>query len=265
VFGEPLFIWLGCGVLQEPRMRASAARERETTGPREFAIGRSTTAQLQLNRKSRAMSIGATHEQALTPAAPTGAAIHPLWVRLTHWVNAVAMIIMIGSGWQIYNASPLFAFLFPPGITLGGWLAGALLWHFAAMWLLVVNGLVYLVLGIATGRFRRKLVPIRPSEVLADTKAAFTGKLTYDDLSVYNAVQKLLYLGVILAGIVIVLSGLAIWKPVQLQELTAVFGGYDAARYVHFFAMAAIVGFFVLHVIMALLVPKSLRAMITGR
>jgi thiosulfate reductase cytochrome b subunit len=78
-------------------------------------------------------------------------------------------------------------------------------------------------------------------------------------------VQKLLYLGVILAGIVIVLSGLAIWKPVQLQELTAVFGGYDAARYVHFFAMAAIVGFFVLHVVMALLVPKSLRAMITGR
>ena len=187
-------------------MRAWAARERETTGPREFAIGRSITAQLQLNRKSRATSIGATHEQALTPAAPTGAAIHPLWVRLTHWVNAVAMIIMIGSGWEIYNASPLFAFLFPPGITLGGWLAGALLWHFAAMWLLVVNGLVYLVLGIATGRFRRKLVPIRPSEVLADTKAAFTGKLTYDDLSVYNAVQKLLYLGVILAGIVIVLS-----------------------------------------------------------
>jgi thiosulfate reductase cytochrome b subunit len=234
-FGEPLFIWLGCGVFQEPRMQASAARERETTGPREFAIGRSITVQLQRNCKSQAMSIEATHEQALTPAAPTGAVIHPLWVRLTHWVNAVAMVVMIGSGWQIYNASPLFAFLFPPEITLGGWLAGALLWHFAAMWLLVVNGLVYLVLGIATGRFLRKLV------------------------------QKLLYLGVILAGIVIVLSGLAIWKPVQLQELAAAFGGYDAARYVHFFAMAAIVGFLVVHVVMALLVPKSLRAMITGR
>ena len=163
------------------------------------------------------MSIGATHDQALTPAAPTGAMIHPRWVRLTHWVNAVAILVMIGSGWEIYNASPLFPFVFPRGITLGGWLAGALLWHFAAMWLLAVNGLAYLVLGIATGRFRRKLVPIRPSEVLADTKAAFTGKLVYDDLSVYNAVQKLLYLGVILAGIVIVLSGLAIWKPVQLQ------------------------------------------------
>ena len=211
------------------------------------------------------MSIGATHEQALTPAAPTGAIIHPLWVRFTHWINAVAMVVMIGSGWEIYNASPLFPFVFPRGITLGGWLAGALLWHFAAMWLLAVNGFVYLVLGIATGRFRRKLVPIRPGEVLADAKAALTGRLAHDDLAVYNAVQKLAYLGVILAGIVIVLSGLAIWKPVQLQELTALFGGYDAARYVHFFAMAAIVGFLVVHVVMALLVPKSLRAMITGR
>jgi thiosulfate reductase cytochrome b subunit len=211
------------------------------------------------------MSIEATHDQVLTPAAPAGAVIHPVWVRVTHWINVVAMIVMIGSGWEIYNASPLFPFVFPRGITLGGWLAGALLWHFAAMWLLAVNGLVYLVLGVLTGRFRRKLVPIHPADVLSDARAALTGKLNHDDLSVYNAVQKLLYLGVILAGIVIVLSGLAIWKPVQLQELTALFGGYDAARYVHFFAMATIVGFLIVHVIMALVVPKSLRAMITGR
>ena len=211
------------------------------------------------------MSIQATHDQVLTPAAPARAVIHPVWVRVTHWINVVAMVVMIGSGWEIYNASPLFPFRFPRAITLGGWLAGALLWHFAAMWLLAVNGLIYLVLGILTGRFQRKLVPIRPRDVLSDAKAALTGKLNHDDLSVYNAVQKLLYLGVILAGIVIVLSGLAIWKPVQLQELTAVFGGYDAARYVHFFAMATIVGFLIVHVVMALLVPKSLRAMITGR
>ena len=211
------------------------------------------------------MSIQATHDQVLTPAAPARAVIHPVWVRVTHWINVVAMVVMIGSGWEIYNASPLFPFRFPRAITLGGWLAGALLWHFAAMWLLAVNGLIYLVLGILTGRFQRKLIPIRPGDVLSDAKAALTGKLNHDDLSVYNAVQKLLYLGVILAGIVIVLSGLAIWKPVQLQELTALFGGYDAARYVHFFAMATIVGFLIVHVIMALLVPKSLRAMIKGR
>jgi len=193
------------------------------------------------------------------------AIIHPRWVRVCHWVNALAILVMVGSGWQIYNASPLFDFLFPKSIALGGWLAGALLWHFAAMWVLVINGIVYVTLGIATGRFRRKLLPIYPSEVVADIKAALAFKLTHDDLSHYNAVQKSLYAGVILAGIVIVLSGISIWKPVQFQELTALFGGYDAARYVHFFAMAAIVGFLVVHVTLALIVPKSLRAMVTGR
>jgi thiosulfate reductase cytochrome b subunit len=191
--------------------------------------------------------------------------IHPLWVRVTHWINAVAVLVMIGSGWQIYNASPLFDLTFPRSITLGGWLAGALLWHFAAMWLLVVNGIAYLTLGILTGRFRRKLLPIRPREVAADFGAALALRLSHDDLSVYNAVQKLLYVGVIVAGVVIVLSGLSLWKPVQLQELTALFGGYEAARYVHFCAMAAIVGFLIVHVALAILVPKSLRAMIVGR
>jgi thiosulfate reductase cytochrome b subunit len=210
------------------------------------------------------MSIEATHDDTM-PAAPAGELIHPAWVRITHWINFIAVMVMIGSGWEIYNASPLFPFVFPPAITLGGWLAGALLWHFAAMWLLVVNGFIYLVLGIATGRFQRKLVPVRPAEVLSVVKAALTGRLSHDDLSVYNAVQRVLYLGVILAGIVIVLSGISIWKPVQLQELTVLFGGYDAARYVHFLAMAAITGFLMIHVIMALLVPRSLRAMIIGR
>src|SRR5262245_37481821 len=197
--------------------------------------------------------------------AAADAVVHPRYVRITHWINAVAILIMVGSGWQIYNASPLFGFTFPRSITLGGWLAGALLWHFAAMWVLAINGIVYLILGIVTGRFHAKLFPISASAFFHDALAALRGKLAHEDLSVYNAVQKLLYLGVILAGIVVVLSGLSIWKPVQLQELTALFGGYDTARYVHFLAMAAIVGFLVVHVAVALLVPKSLRAMITGR
>jgi len=203
--------------------------------------------------------------ETITTAVDTGATIHPRWVRICHWINALAILVMIGSGWQIYNASPLFGFVFPREIALGNWLAGALLWHFAAMWVLVINGVIYVTLGIVTGRFRRKLYPIRPSEVVADLKAAATFKLSHDDLSHYNAVQKLLYTGVILAGVVIVLSGLSIWKPVQFQELTALFGGYDTARYVHFLAMAAIVGFLIVHIALALLVPKSLRAMITGR
>jgi thiosulfate reductase cytochrome b subunit len=94
--------------------------------------------------------------------------IHPLHVRIAHWVNALAVLVMLSSGWQIYNASPLFAFTFPVRITLGGWLAGGLLWHFAAMWLLVANGLVYMALGLATGRLRRKLLPIRPADVVRD-------------------------------------------------------------------------------------------------
>jgi thiosulfate reductase cytochrome b subunit len=191
--------------------------------------------------------------------------IHPLWVRVTHWVNAITILVMIGSGWQIYDASPLFSFTFPRQFALGNWLAGALLWHFAAMWLLVVNGIVYVTLGIVTGRFRRKLTPIYPGQVIADIKAALTFKLAHDDLTRYNAVQKVLYTGIILTGVVIVLSGLSIWKPVQFQELTTLFGGYDTARYVHFFAMSAIVGFLVVHISLALIVPKSLRAMITGK
>jgi thiosulfate reductase cytochrome b subunit len=200
------------------------------------------------------------------PAAAIPAnAIQPAWVRIVHWINAVAMILMITSGWQIYNASPLFGFRFSSAITLGGWLGGALLWHFAAMWLLMVNGLVYLALGLASGRFRKKLLPITAGGVISDARAALTGKLSHDDLTRYNYVQKLLYAGIIVVGIVIVLSGLSMWKPVQLQYLAALFGGYDVARYVHFFCMAAICAFVVVHLLLALLVPKSLRAMVIGR
>src|SRR5450631_2533703 len=207
-------------------------------------------------------SLAASDERTVTTTAKV---IQPAWVRIAHWTNAVAMILMIMSGWQIYNASPLFAFKFAKSITLGDWLGGALLWHFAAMWLLMVNGLVYLALGFATGRFARKLLPITPEGVISDAKAALTGKLSHDDLTRYNYVQKLLYAGIIVIGVLIVLSGLSIWKPVQLQYLTALFGGYDVARYVHFICMASIVAFLVIHVALALLVPKSLRAMIIGR
>jgi thiosulfate reductase cytochrome b subunit len=190
---------------------------------------------------------------------------HPLYVRVTHSINAVAVLAMSMSGWQIYNAAPLYPFTFPGGLTLGGWLGGALLWHFAAMWVLVLNGLVYLALGLATGRLRRRLLPLRPSELVRDLRAALTGRLSHADVGTYNAVQKALYLGVLLAGVAVVASGLALWKPVQLQELAALLGGYEGARHVHFLAMAAIALFLAVHVVMALLVPRSLRAMIRGR
>lgn len=207
-------------------------------------------------------TLSAAEDHAISQPAKV---IQPAWVRIMHWINALAMLLMILSGWQIYNASPLFGFTFPRSITLGGWLAGALLWHFAAMWLLMINGLAYVIMGFASGRFRKKLLPITPNGVLGDLKAALTFKLAHEDLSTYNYVQRLLYAGIIVVGIVIVLSGLSIWKPVQLQYLTALFGGYDVARYVHFICMALIVLFLIVHVALAILVPKSLRAMIVGR
>lgn len=191
--------------------------------------------------------------------------VHPRLVRLTHWVNALCIVIMVMSGWRIFNASPLFDFTFPKNITMGAGLAGATQWHFAAMWLLVVNGLLYLAYGLASGRFRKRLWPVPPAEVVSDVFAALRGRLSHEDLTVYNAAQRAAYLTLILSGIVLVLSGLAIWKPVQLQELTALFGGYDAARYVHFFAMAILVLVVAVHVAMVVLVPRTFPSMITGR
>jgi thiosulfate reductase cytochrome b subunit len=191
--------------------------------------------------------------------------IHPLVVRVTHWLNVVAVLIMITSGWQIYNASPLFGFDFPPQVTLGGWLAGALQWHFAGMWLLALNGLVYLIYGIASGHFRRKLLPISPRAVLHDVREALRGRLAHEDLSVYNAAQRSAYLALIIALVVMVLSGLAIWKPVQFHWLAVLMGEYEGARYVHFFAMAAIAFIVVVHVIMVILVPRTFPTMFTGR
>jgi thiosulfate reductase cytochrome b subunit len=191
--------------------------------------------------------------------------IHPLVVRITHWLNVLAVLIMITSGWQIYNASPLFGFDFPPQVTLGGWLAGALQWHFAGMWLLALNGLVYVVYGIASGHFRRKLLPISPRAVLHDVREALRGRLAHEDLSVYNGAQRAAYLALIVALIVMVLSGLAIWKPVQFHWLAALMGDYEGARYVHFFAMAAIAFIVVVHVIMVILVPRTFPTMFTGR
>lgn len=191
--------------------------------------------------------------------------IHPLVVRIAHWINALAILVMVTSGWQIYNASPLFGFTFPDSLTLGGWLAGALQWHFAAMWLLAANGLVYLFYGIVSGHFRRKLFPITPRAVLHDVLEALRGKLAHEDLSMYNAAQRAAYLAIIVAGVVLVLSGLAIWKPVQMQELAALFGGYEGARLLHFFAMAILVLIVLAHILMVILVPRTFPTMITGR
>ncbi|MGC1446212.1 MAG: cytochrome b/b6 domain-containing protein [Xanthobacteraceae bacterium] len=206
---------------------------------------------------------------AVTSAAPPAThlphRLHPLPLRIMHWTNAVAIFIMIGSGWKIYNDDVIFGFLhFPDALVIGKWAQHGLQWHFFGMWIFVLNGLAYLTYGIATGRFRRKLFPVSIREILVTVGEALRFQLRHDDLTHYNAVQKILYLGVMLVGITIVISGLALWKPVQFSELAALFGTFQTIRLVHFLCMSAIVAFIVVHVSLALLVPQSLVAMLTG-
>ena len=206
---------------------------------------------------------------AVTSAAPPATHyphhLHPLALRIMHWTNAVAIFIMIGSGWKIYNDDVIFGFLhFPDALVIGKWAQYGLQWHFFGMWIFVLNGLAYLTYGIATGRFRRKLFPVSIREILVTVGEALRFQLRHDDLTHYNAVQKILYLGVMLIGITIVISGLALWKPVQFSELAALFGTFQTIRLVHFLCMSAIVAFIVVHVSLALLVPQSLVAMLTG-
>jgi len=203
--------------------------------------------------------------EAAISRGPRTPLVHPLYVRITHWVNAVAVLLMIASGWRIYDASPLFPFSFPSALMLGDGLADALLFHLAAMWIFLLNGLIYAILSLATGHIPRKLLPIKPKAALGELKAALAGRLRHEDITRYNALQRLAYLAVLLTGVVTLGSGLALWKPVQLRELAQVFGGYEGARLVHFFAMAALCAFLIIHVSMALLVPRTLRAMLLGR
>lgn len=194
-----------------------------------------------------------------------GRRLHPLAIRIMHWTNALAMFIMIGSGWKIYQDEVIFGWLhFPEWMTIGGEAQGALQWHFFGMWILTINGLAYIAYGLATGRFRRMLFPIYPRALLADIADALRFRLHHDDLTRYNTVQRVLYVGIILVGIVQVLSGLAIWKPVQFSELAALFGSFQTARLIHFLCMAAIVLFLVVHIMLALLVPRTLVGMLTG-
>lgn len=191
--------------------------------------------------------------------------IHPAWLRFTHWTNAIAVVILATSGWRIYNASPFFPFSIPSGITLGGWLAGALQWHFFAMWILVFNGVSYLLINFFSGRLRRQFFPVSPRTFLHDLGAALRGRLSHADPRKYNTVQRVAYLFVMLDILLVVLSGLVLWKSVQFPLLRELLGGYETARRIHFFGMSALVAFVIVHLVMVALVPRTLLAMLRGR
>ena len=209
-----------------------------------------------------------------SPSAPR----HHWIVRVTHWVNVVAVTIMVGSGLQIFNAYPAFArrgdpFCCWPGrtpvpqwATFGGWLAGARHWHFAAMWLLVVNGLVYLGFVYLHGEWR-DLVPRRGDvrDAWEMVKFYLFVRPTHPSQRKHNALQKMSYFALPWIAIASVVTGVAIWKPVSLGWLTAAMGGYVWARYWHFWAMLLLVIVSIVHVFMVFAVdPYSLRSMTTG-
>ena len=197
--------------------------------------------------------------------APKSRRMHPVPVRIMHWTNAVAMIAMILSGWGIYNDDVIISGLhFSPSLRLGSWAAQSLLWHFAAMWLLGLNGLAYLTYGFITGRLRDRLLPIRVRDVIKTVRETLHLHIDHTDLTVYNAVQKVLYIVVILAGVSQIVTGLAIWKPIQFSGLVAWLGGFQGARIIHFAGMSVIVGFLAVHIALSLLVPKTLWAMLFG-
>lgn len=206
------------------------------------------------------------------------ARIHPV-VRITHWVNVVALTIMIGSGLRIFNAYPAFARrgetfccypwehqAIPDALTFGGWLAGARNWHFAAMWILVLTGVVYLAFIYLHGEWR-DLVPRRGDirDAWEMLKFYLFVRRDHPHQGKHNALQKTSYFVMPFIGVIIVLSGLAIWKPVSLGWLTAIFGGYVWARYWHFVSMIILVLLALVHVFMVFAVdPYSIRSMITG-
>jgi thiosulfate reductase cytochrome b subunit len=232
------------------------------------------------------MTEPAPEEVADAPAPKPAPATRPLvkrhhWiVRLTHWVNTVVLVGMMASGLQIYGAYPHFGLRgtrfpllnpfeghnLPQWSRLGGWLAGGLNWHFFLMWPLVLNGLLYLVYLVVSGEL--KILTFRPSDVpRAIRMQLYYMKLRKDHppQGKHNALQKAAYSFIVVLGVLSALSGLAIWKPVQLGLLTALFGGYEWARYWHFVAVWLFAGFIIVHVALVFLVdPASIRAMITG-
>ncbi len=192
---------------------------------------------------------------------------HPLIIRITHWVNFIALGIMVTSGMRIYNASPIWDFEFPPALTLGGWLAGARMWHFFAMWLFVVNGLVWFPYNI-TSRHGRTTTLFRASDasgLLPMILYYLRVRKTHPPAKKYNALQKLAYTTIPLVGLGSILTGLSLYWPVQFSGIAAPFGGYDSARVFHFLFACALVFFFFGHMIMVIIAGWSnFASMITG-
>lgn len=203
----------------------------------------------------------------------------PWPIRLTHWSNVLFVVLMAGSGLQIFAAYPAlgprgalyrwypFQGMAPPqALQLGGWLAGGRQWHFAVAWLFVINGLIYLAYFWGSGEWRRRLFLPRRDGRAALTQFAYYLRLRKSPPppDFYDGLQRLAYSGVIVLAAVMVLSGLAIYKPVQLHYLAMLFGGYDGARVVHLAGLGLIALFAAIHMALVLGHPRELLKMLNG-
>ena len=205
--------------------------------------------------------------------------LHPLPIRIMHWLVVPVLILMAASGLQIYAAYPaqgprgaqyrwfpLQGITPPAWLRFGGWLAGARHWHFALAWYLILIGVVYVGYLIARGEWRRRM--FLPHRDFSNAIGMFLYYLRIrkapPPMEFYNGLQRLAYTCAILFGIVIVWSGLAIYKPVQLRFLSVPLGGYDGARFIHFAMLWLLVGFAMTHIVLVALHPRELRNMITG-
>jgi Ni/Fe-hydrogenase b-type cytochrome subunit len=180
---------------------------------------------------------------------------HPLIIRLTHWINTFALLVMITSGLRIYNASPVFDFRIPADLTLGGWLGGARQWHFFAMWILATNGVIYFIYNITTKHGRQTTLFRRSdaSGILPMILYYLRIRKEHPAQAKYNALQKAAYTTAPVLALGTILTGIAIYWPVQFSGITAFFGGYDTARVWHFLFTMSLVGFIGGHLLMVII------------
>jgi thiosulfate reductase cytochrome b subunit len=243
------------------------------------SLGRSSNVERIKGMNSIVKPAGEDGLEPMRRSEKGGRSLQPLPIRLAHWLNVPLLVLMAGSGLQIFAAYPSLGpqgeqyrwyplqGTPPPGwLRIGGWLAGARHWHFAIAWFFILNGLIYLTYFVASGEWRRRLFQPRRDARNAIQQFAYYTRIrsTPPPADFYNGLQRLAYTSVILFGSIMVLSGLAIYKPVQLYWLTLMFGGYDGARVVHLGVLCLLVLFVATHLILVALHPREIINMVTG-
>jgi len=225
---------------------------------------------MDFNRMPETLQISTPNSESSEPAVYE----HPWPVRFCHWLNSIALLVLVGSGFQIFRAFPSFGpkipqtdlLHWPKAFALGGWLGGGLQWHLTFMWIYIATGVFYFCYQLFSGNYRQIL--FTPSDIRGVWPMVhyyfFFGPQP-EPRQVYNPLQKLAYTSVLVLGVLSVLTGLAVWKPVQFSRLAWPMGGFHYARVWHFAVMWAILFFLLGHLIMVVLHGwNNFISMLTG-